>query len=75
MIIANAASAKDSEPEHAKLVNKKKIAARYGISDRMIQDLMLVGFPFYKLCYIVRFDPAECDKFMDKFRNGFEDGE
>jgi hypothetical protein len=73
MITPNATAVAGENSEGAKLVNKKKIADRYGVSERMIQDLMLTGLPFYKLGYIVRFDPTQCDKFMEKFRNDSDD--
>jgi excisionase family DNA binding protein len=63
-------------PNDRKLVNKKTIAERYGISERTVQDWMVQGFmPFYKLGYIVRFDPTECDEAIERFRKNSSDQE
>ena len=52
-----------------KLVNKVKIAGRYGLSPRPILTFMADGkLPYYKFGYIVRFDPEECDRAMARYR-------
>jgi excisionase family DNA binding protein len=56
-------------PNDRKLVNKRNIADRYGVSERTIQDWMEKGIiPYYKPGYLVRFDPAECDEAIGRFR-------
>jgi len=58
-----------NEPNTPKLVNKREIARRYGVSERTIQDWMEnTMIPVYKLGYMVRFDPIECDKALTRFR-------
>lgn len=57
----------ENDPQ-VKLVNKRTIAGRYGVSQRTIQDWMQKNeVPFYKFGYIVRFDPVECDKAVARF--------
>ena len=52
-----------------KLVNKPTIALRYGVSERTIQEWMEKGMiPYYKLGYMVRFDPDECDSALGRFK-------
>jgi hypothetical protein len=54
-----------------KLVNKRTIAARYGVSERTIQDWMVMEMiPYFKLGYVVRFDPESCDQAIARFRVG-----
>ena len=53
----------------SKWVNKPAIAKRYGVSPRTIQEWMeKKTIPFYKVGYIVRFDPAECDLAFNRFK-------
>jgi excisionase family DNA binding protein len=59
----------NSEPETQKLVSKREIARRYGVSERTVQEWMVKGMiPYYKPGYIVRFDPAECDSALNRFK-------
>jgi excisionase family DNA binding protein len=52
-----------------KLVNKREIAHRYGVSERTIQEWMEKAMiPFYKPGYMVRFDPEECDIALNRFK-------
>jgi predicted DNA-binding transcriptional regulator AlpA len=57
----------ETEP---KLFNKPRIGRRYEVSQRTVDNWMKDGIlPYHKLgpkC--VRFDPAECDKAIAKFR-------
>ena len=49
--------------DEQKLVKKRKIAHRYDVSERTIQEWMEHGkLPFHKIGYMVRFDPEECDR-------------
>ncbi len=55
--------------DEQKLVNKDKIAYRYAMSPRTIQELMSQGIlPFHKIGYMVRFDPEECDRALERFK-------
>jgi len=55
--------------DEQKLVNKQKIAHRYDVSQRTIQDWMETkDFPFHKIGYMVRFNPEECDRALDRFK-------
>jgi excisionase family DNA binding protein len=57
------------EKENPRLLNKRGIARRYGVSTRTIQQWMGNGtITFYKLGYLVRFDPAECDSALARFK-------
>ena len=57
------------EPEKQKLVGKREIVRRYSVSERTIQEWMGKGMiPFYKPGYMVRFDPAECDSALNRFK-------
>ena len=59
----------NTEQENRRLLNKREIACRYGVSERTIQEWMGNGtIPFYKLGYLVRFDPAECDSALGRFK-------
>lgn len=52
-----------------KLVNKRDIAHRYSVNERTIQDWMVTkAFPFHKIGYMVRFDPVECDRALERFK-------
>lgn len=54
--------------EDQKLVSKRKIAHRYDVSERTIQEWMEQGkLPFHKIGYMVRFDPEKCDRALDLF--------
>jgi excisionase family DNA binding protein len=56
--------------DEQKLVKKRKIAHRYDVSERTIQEWMDKGkLPFRKIGYMVRFDPEECDRALDRFKN------
>ena len=51
-----------------KLVNKRTIAAWYGVSERTIQEWMVKEMiPYFKLGYIVRFNPESCDQAIARF--------
>lgn len=51
-----------------KLVNKRDIAIRYGVSERTIQEWMAKGLiPYHKIGYMVRFDPQACDRALAQF--------
>ena len=55
--------------DEQKLVNKQKIAYRYDVSPRTIQEWMGEGkLPFRKIGYMVRFDPDECDQALARFK-------
>jgi excisionase family DNA binding protein len=59
----------NAEPSNQKLVNKRVIAHRYGVSERTIQEW--IGkemIPYYKPGYMVRFDPEECDTALNRFK-------
>jgi excisionase family DNA binding protein len=65
----NALPVQNAELIERKLVNKREIARRYGVSERTIQEWMERGMiPFYKPGYMVRFDPIECDSALVRFR-------
>ena len=53
-----------------KLVAKPVIAARYGCTVRTIDNwIALRQIPFLKIGKkMVRFDPDECDRFLQKFK-------
>lgn len=54
--------------DEQKLVRKRKIAQRYDVSPRTIQEWMEQGkLPFHKIGYMVRFDPEECDRALKRF--------
>ena len=54
-----------------KLVNKRKIAHRYDVSERTIQDWMDRRIlPYHKIGYMVRFDPEECDEALERYKRG-----
>lgn len=56
-------------PDKQKLVKKRKIASRYDVCERTIQEWMdTKEFPFHKIGYMVRFDPEECDRALDRFK-------
>ena len=51
------------------LLNKKNLAGRYCVSTRTIDNWMQTFLPFYKPSYgVVRFDPEECDRALEKFK-------
>jgi len=55
-------------PDEQKLVKKRKIAHRYDVSERTIQEWMDDGkLPFHKIGYKVRFNPVECDRALERF--------
>ena len=59
----------NAESNSQKLVNKREIAHRYGVSERTIQEWMEKAMiPFYKPGYMVRFDPEECDLALNRFK-------
>lgn len=59
----------NAESNSQKLVNKRGIAHRYGVSERTIQEWMEKAMiPFYKPGYMVRFDPEECDIALNRFK-------
>jgi len=59
----------NAESNRQKLVNKREIAHRYGVSERTIQEWMEKAMiPFYKLGYMVRFEPEECDRALNRFK-------
>ncbi len=56
------------ETDKQKLVNKRTIALRYGITQRTVQEWMAKEMiPYFKLGYIVRFDPEACDRALAQF--------
>jgi excisionase family DNA binding protein len=61
-------NAENSNKLDRRLVNKKRIARRFGVSERTIQDWMESKLPHYKVGYLVRFDEAECDAAMERFK-------
>ena len=51
-----------------KLVKKREIAIRYGVSERTIQEWMEQRrIPYFKFGYMVRFDPQACDQALARF--------
>jgi excisionase family DNA binding protein len=55
--------------DEQKLVNKLKIAHRYDVSPRTVQDWMGEGkLPYHKIGYLVRFDPEECDRALERYK-------
>jgi hypothetical protein len=69
-------TASNVAPSDRKLVNKKVIAERYGVTTRTIQEWMVKQIiPYYKPGYIVRFDPVECDNALDRFKISPKDPE
>jgi excisionase family DNA binding protein len=59
----------DVKSNRQKLVSKREIAHRYGVSARTIQEWMEKAMiPFYKPGYMVRFDPEECDIALNRFK-------
>lgn len=54
--------------DEQKLVRKRQIARRYDVSERTIQEWAKQGkLPFHKIGYMVRFDPIECDRALERF--------
>lgn len=54
--------------QEQKLVRKRQIARRYDVSERTIQEWAKQGkLPFHKIGYMVRFDPIECDRALERF--------
>ena len=66
---SNMTAMSNTEQENRRLLNKREIARRYGVSERTIQEWMGNGtIPFYKPGYLVRFDPGECDSALGRFK-------